>query len=385
MDQELLILEHLGDEYDKYLQAVVPPVFMNSIHLYPTYEEYQEAASSGKFFYGRVANPTVDVAERKIAALEKGKRALIFSSGMAAAAAAVMATCRAGAHIVCMRDVYQPVKHMLDEFCIRRLDMTVTYVEGTDTQELEDAICERTALIILESPATYVFTVVDLQKIAEIAKKHGVKTYIDNTYCTPLFQNPLVFGIDIVMHTMTKYLGGHSDILGGVLVCDDEQLLKNMQDVRQTFGAIMGPMEAWLVIRGMRTLAVRLKQHQETAMEAAKYLENHPKVKKVYYTGLSSHPQHELIQKQMTGHTGLLSLVVDGPPENALKFVDHLKLFGKGCSWGGFESLAIAPFYYTGQEELDFLRVERGFVRLHCGLEGTANLLADLEGALYAL
>ncbi|HJD13591.1 MAG TPA: aminotransferase class I/II-fold pyridoxal phosphate-dependent enzyme [Candidatus Ruminococcus avistercoris] len=384
-EKDLLILERTGENEKLYLNAVTPPVFMNSLHVFDTFEEYHDVNvfEKDQFYYGRASNPTTSIAERKIAQLEHGARAVMFSSGMAAASAAILATCKTGSHIICMIDVYQPVKRFLNEYCIPCLNMQVSYVKGTDIQEIEASIQENTSLIILESPATFIFTVVDLEKVAQIAKKYKVKTYMDNTYCTPLFQKPLDFGIDIVMHTLTKYLGGHSDILGGVLVSKDEELMRKiMNQFREWLGGVIGPMEAWLAIRGMRTLKVRLEQHQKTAQAVAEFLESHPKVKKVYYPGLKSHPQYDLIQKQQKGSSGLLSLELCGSPETALEFVDALQLFRKGCSWGGFESLAMVPLYYASQEELDFLKIGRGLIRMHCGLEGTENLIADIQRAL---
>jgi len=384
-EKDLLILEQYGEDEKSYLNAVVPPVFMNSLHVFDSVEKYRDVDifEKDQFFYGRSSNPTTTIAEQKIAQLEHGSRAVMFSSGMAAASAAIMATCEAGNHIICMKDVYQPVKRLLDNFCIPKLKMTVTYVKGTNLEELESSICPDTSLIILESPATFIFTIVDLEKIAVIAHRYNIKTYIDNTYCTPLFQKPLDYGIDIVMHTLTKYLGGHSDLMGGVLVSKDENLMRMiMGNVREWFGGIIGPMEAWLVIRGMRTLDVRLRRHQETAQAVAEYLENHPKVKKVYYPGLKNHPQYELIKKQQTGNSGLLSLEVEGPLENALKFANYLKIFRKGCSWGGFESLVMAPLYYIDEKEEQFLGISKGIIRMYCGLEGTGNLLADIKQAL---
>lgn len=384
-EKDLLILERTGENEKLYLNAVTPPVFMNSLHVFDTFEEYHDVNvfEKDQFYYGRASNPTTSIAERKIAQLEHGARAVMFSSGMAAASAAILATCKTGSHIICMIDVYQPVKRFLNEYCIPCLNMQVSYVKGTDIQEIEASIQENTSLIILESPATFIFTVVDLEKVAQIAKKYKVKTYMDNTYCTPLFQKPLDFGIDIVMHTLTKYLGGHSDILGGVLVSKDEELMRKiMNQFREWLGGVIGPMEAWLAIRGMRTLKVRLEQHQKTAQAVAEFLESHPKVKKVYYPGLKSHPQYDLIQKQQKGSSGLLSLELCRSPETALEFVDALQLFRKGCSWGGFESLAMLPLYYASQEELDFLKIGRGLIRMHCGLEGTENLIADIQRAL---
>lgn len=389
--EELDILTHFGENPDLYMNAVTPPVFMSSLHVYKTMEEYWDIdsyADEHKYIYGRASNPTTRILEKKIAQLEHGTRAAVFASGMAAATSAIMAACTSGGHIVCMRDCYQPVKRFLNTVAVPRLNMKVTYVKGTSLQEWEDSIQPNTQLFILESPATFVFTVVDLRSIAKLARAKGILTYIDNTCCTPVFQKPLDMGIDIVMHTMSKYIGGHSDLIGGVLVAKDDMLLKRIVcECREWFGGILGPAEAWLAMRGLRTLDARLQMHQKTANSVAEYLENNIKVKKVYYTGLSSHPQADLIKQQQTGHTGLLSFVLDASAEKAIEFVNALRRFGKGCSWGGFESLALLPLYHSLPEELDFLgmQAEKGLIRLHCGLEGAENLLEDLDNAFSVL
>lgn len=388
MNQDLLALTHTGDEYEKYLHAVVPPVFLNSLHVFETFEDYcnVNVFEDDQFIYGRDSNPTVHILERKVAQLENGARGVAFSSGMAACTAAIMGVCKSGSHIICMKDVYQPVKRFLTQVCIPKFQMQVTYVTGTDLEEIEKAVRPSTALMILESPATFVFRVIDIAAVTAIARKHGIKTYMDNTCLTPLFQKPLDLGVDIVMHTMSKYIGGHSDIIGGILVSKDEALMRKiMSEMREWFGGILGPMEGWLAIRGIRTLQARLVQHQATAMEVAAYLEKQDKVKKVNYTGLSSHPQAEIIKKQQKGHTSLMSFELDTSPEKAVEFINNLHYFGKGCSWGGFESLALCPLYKAEQEELDFLGVNRGLIRLYCGLEGTENLLEDLERAFHSL
>ena len=386
-DDDLLTLTHLGDDYSKFYGAVVPPVFMNSLHIFKSSEDFTNFTPfvEDSYMYGRTANPTVLIAEKKIARLENGARAAIFSSGMAAATAAVMATCKTGSHIICIRNAYSPLRRFLDNLCVPNLGMSVTYVTGQDLFEFEEAIKPETSLIILESPASFVFTITDLRGVSDIAKKHGVKTYIDNSYCSPIFQKPLDLGIDISMHTLSKYLGGHSDIIGGVLISKDDELMqKIMREMREWYGGIMGPMEAWLLIRSMRTLIARLDQHQEIAMEVAQFLEKHSKVKQVNYTGLKSHPQADIIAKQQTGHTALMSFLLDAPPEASMKFINGLKIISVGVSWGGFESLALAPLYNATAEELDFLSLQdgRGLIRLYCGLEGSANIIADIEQAL---
>ncbi len=306
----------------------------------------------------------------------------MFSAGMAACAAAILAVCKTGSHIICVRESYGPVQHLLDEFLHEKMDVEVTYVVGKEVEEFEEAIRPETDMIILESPSTLVCNVVDLQAVAKLARRHGIKTYIDNTYSTPVFQKPLDFGIDIVMHTMTKYIGGHSDLIGGVLISKDDGFMKKIMVQRDWFGGVLGPMEAWLAIRGLRTLDVRMQRHYETGMKVAEFLENHPKVERVFYTGLSSHPQYDLARKQQKGECGLLSIEIKGDTKNVETFVDNLKIFEKGCSWGGFESLAIAFTYNWSEEELRFHGLNRNIVRLHCGLEGTENLIEDLKQAL---
>ena len=380
---DLLAMTHVGEDPHKYMKAVTPPVFMTSLHVFDTVKDYFSVdIFKDEYYYGRASNPTVTILEKKMAALEHGSRAVVFSAGMAACAAAILAVCKAGSHIICIRESYGPVQHLLDEFLCKKYEITVTYVEGKTVKEFEDAIRPETDMIILESPSTLVFNVVDLEGVAKLAKEHGIITYIDNTYSTPVFQKPLDMGIDIVMHTMTKYIGGHSDLIGGVLISKDEEFMRKVMVQRDWFGGVLGPMEAWLAIRGLRTLDVRMQRHYETAMEVAKFLEGHPKIKRVFYTGLPSHPQYELARKQQKGECGLMSVEIDGSLEDVETFVDNLKLFEKGASWGGFESLAIAYTYNWSDEELAFHGLTRNIVRLHCGLEGAENLIDDLKQAL---
>lgn len=385
MDQ-LFTLTHGFEDYAGQLGAISPPVYFSSLHVFPTFEEYLKAGAGEDeeaFVYGRVSNPTVRLLERKLAALEGGADALVFSSGMAAATSAILGICQAGDHILCMRDSYRPVHRFMAQVGGPRLNMDISFVQGQDLEEIKNAIRPNTRLFILESPATFVFSVVDLAAIAALCRERGIITYMDNTYATPLHQNPLAFGIDIVMHTLSKYIGGHSDLIGGALIARDGEWIKEMRNgIREWLGGILGPMEAWLAIRGLRSLAARLKAHQHTALQVAEYLERHPKVKRVHYTGLASHPQAELIARQMRGHTGLMSFELNKEPEAAVEMINRLALFGKGCSWGGYESLALCPLYGAPEAELSDAGVSRGLIRIHCGLEGADNLIADLGQAL---
>lgn len=383
-----LILTHYGEEYERYEGAVVPPVYMNSLNVFPRIEDYYSANpldDPHAFVYGRVSNPTVAIAERKIAALEHGAWAALFASGMAAASAAISACCTAGCKVVCVRNAYGPVKNYLERIG-RRAGIRTEYVKGEQLAEFEQAVTDDTALVMLESPSTAIFSLQDIAGVCAIAHRHGARVYIDNTYCTPLYQNPLELGVDLVMHTASKYLGGHSDLIGGVLAGRDEALRREIFPVeRELIGGIIGPMEAWLIIRGMRTMEVRLERHSATALRVAQYLEAHPRVRCVHYPQLESHPQRALARRQQRGSSGLLSFELDGTPEQACAVVDALRLFHIGVSWGGFESLACMPHLHQSEEELALLGGGRGLVRLHCGLETAALLLEDLEQALARL
>jgi cystathionine beta-lyase/cystathionine gamma-synthase len=319
-----MIIAHLGESSDQFFGAVVPPIFMNSLHVHATMEQHFNVKRFEKnnYCYGRESNPTVTIVEQKIAALERGTMALCFSSGMSAITSAIMAVCNAGDPIICIKNIYAPTRRFLSEYCKPKFHISVTYVKGDALDELESAIQENTRLIILESPTSLVFSVCDIAGIAGIARAHGIRTLIDNTYCTPLFQKPLDMGIDLVMHTATKYMGGHSDIIAGVLVSKDTNLIKSIAcNERELYGGILGPMEGWLLLRGLRTLSLRLNAHQAAAMRIAQYLAQNPKVKKVNYPGLVSHPQYKLISKQQKGSSGLLSFELDGTPEQAVKTV----------------------------------------------------------------
>ncbi len=375
-----LIETHYGEEYEHYYNAIVPPVFLNSLNVFPTIDDYYDSDKTDRnvYCYGRVQNPTV-----RIAALEHGEKAFVFSSGMAAATTAVMAVCRTGSHIVCVRNVYGPLKTFLTQYCTEHFQMQVTFVKGDRLEEFEEAITDDTDLV--ESPSSIMMTLQDIQGVAAIAGAHRARIYIDNTYCTPIFQNPLDLGADMVMHTLSKYIGGHSDIIGGVLVAKDKELLAKLSLMRELYGGILGPMEAWLGIRGIRTLEVRLRQHEKTALAVAAYLEKQPRVKKVHYPGLPSFQQYELMQKQQQGNCGLMSFELDGSVEQAKAFCQALRVFKIGVSWGGFESLVTMPFARASEEETAWLGGAQNLIRIHCGLEGEENLIADLEQAFAAL
>ena len=379
-----MITSHYGEEYEKYYNAIVPPIFMNSLNVFKEIDDYFDAKVHDKdtYVYGRVQNPTVRILEDKVAALEHGVAAFAFGSGMAAATTAVLSVIKTGDNIVCIRNAYGPLKNFIEKYCTDHMGTTVTYVKGNEVSDFEETITDNTSLVILESPSSVVFSLQNIEAVCKVAHARGAKVYIDNTFCTPIFSNPLDMGVDIVMHTTSKYMGGHSDVIGGMLSVRDEELANIIVNNRELLGGILGPMEAWLVLRGLRTLSVRVKAHEEIAMKVARYLENHPKIDKVYYTGLESHPQYALAQKQQRGNTGLIAFEIKGSADDAKKVINSFKIFKIGVSWGGFESLACMPHLRQTEEMCQWLGGGRHLIRIHCGLEGVDALIADLDQAL---
>ena len=369
------ICTHYSEDPSRFAGAVTPPIFQSSLF---TECEGNEGDREGRYAYTRVSNPTTEIVENKVAALEQGEAAKCFSSGMGAISAAMMHYLKKDSHVVAVASIYGPAHRFLAEY-MKRFGVEVTFVKGTDTEEIEGAIRENTDLIYLESPSTYLFLVQDLSKIAEIAKRHHAATVIDNTYCTPIFQKPLTFGIDMVVHSASKYLGGHSDIIGGVVIGRKEEIDQIAQSERELFGAVMSPFDSWLMLRGIRTLPVRMKQHMANAMEMAAYFQELPVVKEVIYPWWETHPQYELAKKQMTGASGLMSVVFDLPGEQIKRIVRELEFFHRGPSWGGFESLIST----VGADlEQDNETMKKGLVRLHIGLEGADLLKEDFERAV---
>ena len=369
------ICTHYSEDPSRFAGAVTPPIFQSSLF---TECEGNEGDREGRYAYTRVSNPTTEIVENKVAALEQGEAAKCFSSGMGAISAAMMHYLKKDSHVVAVASIYGPAHRFLAEY-MKRFGVEVTFVKGTDTEEIEGAIRENTDLIYLESPSTYLFLVQDLAKIAEVAKKHHAATVIDNTYCTPIFQKPLTFGIDMVVHSASKYLGGHSDIIGGVVIGRKEEIDQIAQSERELFGAVMSPFDSWLMLRGIRTLPVRMKQHMANAMEMAAYFQELPVVKEVIYPWWETHPQYELAKKQMTGASGLMSVVFDLPGEQIKRIVRELEFFHRGPSWGGFESL-ISPVGADLEQNNETMK--KGLVRLHIGLEGADLLKEDFERAV---
>src|SRR5688500_5030923 len=297
---------HAGDEPSRFLGAPVPPIYQNSLFTVPDAESFfkrGERRPEG-YDYTRVANPTTDVLEAKLAALERTEAARCFGSGMAAVAAAILHGVRAGEHIVAVETAYGPTRQLLTEY-LPRFRIGVTFVPGDDPEQFEAAARPDTRLFYLESPSSLVFRLQDLPAVAQIARQRGVLTVIDNSWASPYFQNPVQFGIDLVLHSATKHLGGHSDLVAGVIMGAREHLDPIRRWEGELLGGILDPFAAWLLLRGIRTLPLRMDRHQQNALAAAQFLEGHPAVARVHYPGLASHPQHGLARRQLRGSSGL--------------------------------------------------------------------------------
>jgi cystathionine beta-lyase/cystathionine gamma-synthase len=374
------LLQHFAEE-EKPHHAVAPPIFHTSLFVYESYAEFSKAQietpGGPPFHYSRVGNPTLDIVERKVAMLERCDACKVFSSGMAAISVAVLSAVNTGAHIVAVDTCYGVSRFMFDDY-LTKFGISTTYVDGLTPESVLDAIRPETTLVYLESPSSLVFRLQDIEAITKGCREKGVTTLFDNSYASPLYQTPAAMGVDIVVHSATKYLGGHSDITAGVVASSKERIDKLIRNEVMIFGSALAPFPAWLMLRGMRTLPLRLKHHEQSANAVAAWLERHAKIERVIHLGLDSYGQKELFCKQMRGSGGLFSFIPKNQNRDAvLGLVDRLKLFQIGVSWGGFESLAVPVLLKPlGWDEETYV------VRLYCGLEEPKDLIKDLEQAL---
>ncbi|HVT11323.1 MAG TPA: aminotransferase class I/II-fold pyridoxal phosphate-dependent enzyme [Fimbriimonadaceae bacterium] len=373
------LLTHRGEE-KKNLHAVVPPIFQVSTFVFDEYDELMhqmlEDPLGPPSHYSRISNPTLDVVEQKLATLEKTEACKLIQTGMGASCLAIMAHVRQGAHVVTLDTCYGPVKTLLKDY-LPKFGVTATFVEGSSVEEWIDAIRPETTMLYLESPSSIIFRLQDIEKITAEAKRRGITTAIDNTYCTPMNSNPATMGVDIVLHSATKYLAGHSDLTAGVICASREFVQRIAREELNLFGSILAPFPAWLLMRGMRTLAVRMRHFEKVGNEVAAFLEGHASVDVVHHVGLPSFPQRDLFLKQMRASSSLLSFEPKTQDKaKVTAFVEALNLFQIGVSWGGHESLVVAlqgqPLGYAEP---------RFCVRLYCGLEDSADLIADIRHA----
>ena len=378
------ILNELGEDRAHYFNAIAPPIIQTSNFTFPSVAVMRAdmAYEYERHFYTRGNNPTVEILRKKLAALEGAEDALVVASGSAAASMAIVANVGQGDHIVSVAKPYSWTNRLLTNL-LPRFRVSTTFVDGTDPANFEQAIQLNTRLIVLESPNSFTFELQDLAAVAELAKRHNIITMVDNSYATPLYQQPIKLGIDITIHSASKYLGGHSDLVAGVICGSNEMMKKIFYGEFMTFGGIVSPMNAWLMIRGLRTLPLRLERSQQSAAQILAFLEQHPKVRHVYYPFSRTHPQYDLARRQMTGCGGLLTLSLNTDRIEAVDaFANALKRFLLGVSWGGHESLVFpaSVTYASGTAEPGDTNFNK--TRLYIGLEDPAILIADLEQAL---
>lgn len=381
------ILTHLGEYREQYFQAVAPPVIQTSNFVFPDLTVFREAFSDEleHHVYSRGNNPTVEILRKKLAALEGTEDALVFSSGVGAVAAAVIGNVQAGDHIVCQKAPYSWTSALLRKF-LPRFGVEHTFVDGTDVANIRAAIRPNTRLLYLESPNTMTFECQDLAACAALAKAHRLVTVIDNSYCSPIYQTPAAFGIDIVVHSGTKYLNGHSDVVVGVLCASRAMVKKIFESELMTLGGIPGPHDAALVIRGLRTLPLRLQRSDESARILIEKLDQHPKLERIWYPFHKSFPQLELARKQMRGCGGLFSVQFKTESRERMEaFVHRLRRFLMAVSWGGHESLIMPSIGFYGIPGKPEPSLPWNFCRFYIGLEDPEWLWEDLEQAMEVL
>ena len=370
---------HAGQEPDPTTGAVMTPIYQTSTYA-------QEALGQHKGFeYARTHNATRAALERNLAALEGGAHGFSFGSGLAATNTLIQ-TLSAGDHVVCGNNTYGGTFRLFDKVW-KRHGLQFSFVDCTDPHGVEAAFTPATKLIWVETPTNPLMQLADIRELSARAHKRGIKVVVDNTFMTPYFQRPLELGADVVMHSVTKYLNGHSDMIGGALITSDEELAAQIRFLQNAAGAVPGPMDCFLCLRGTKTLAVRMKQHDANARELAALLEKHPRVSRVFYPGLASHPQHELAKRQASGFGGMISFIPgDGSLAAGEKVFNRFKLFTRAESLGGVESLVCHPSSMTHASVPRESRLAMGFadglLRLSVGIEDVADLLTDLEEAL---
>jgi cystathionine gamma-synthase len=377
---------HAGEARQKLAHALTEPIVQTATY---TFTDSAEIADhfEGRIEreeYGRYGNPTQRVAEKKIAALEGAEDALLFSSGMAAITTTLFAMLAKGAHVVVTDDAYRRTRQFLHQV-LRRYGVEVSTVPAGDYERMEEAIRQTTRLIFSESPTNPYNRVIDLERLADIGRRHRVKTIIDSTFATPINQRPIEFGIDLVIHSATKYLGGHNDLLAGV-VSGSEDLVSGIRDLQGITGAVVDPFAAYLLIRGLKTLALRVERQNANATRIAEFLASHPKVERVHYPGLPTHPEHEIARRQMKGFGGVVSFEVRGDLAAASRVVDACTIPRIAPSLGGVESLieqpALMSFYELTTEERLQIGIRDNLVRYSVGIEDADDLIADLAQAL---
>ena len=374
---------HIGEEPDFRAGSsgdVVVPV-----HLSTTFARREVQKPTGGYEYSRTGNPTRDALEKRLAALEDASFGLAFASGTAAEATLLLSLLRSGDHIVASDDLYGGTRRLFEDV-LANFKLEFTYVNAREPENVENAVEERTKLFWLETPTNPLLRLCDIEAIAKTGKKRNVVTVVDNTFMSPYFQNPLALGADIVVHSSTKYLGGHSDVIGGAIMLSNEKFHSRIKFNQNAIGAVPSPFDCFLTLRGMKTLALRMERHNSNAQNIAEYLESHARVKKVIYPGLASHPQHKLAKKQMSGFGGMVSFELKGGARDADTFLQRLKIFAIAESLGAVESLVEQPALMTHssipRKEREKTGISDTLIRLSVGIEDVDDLIEDLSQAL---
>ena len=377
---------HAGEERRRYADSITTPIVQSATYTFADSKDIEAYTKGGKarFEYGRYGNPTEQIAQRRLADLEGAEEALLSSSGMSAVTTTLLTLLRSGDHMVITDDAYKKTL----EFCngyIQRFGIECTVVPFGDYEALDRAVRKNTRLILSESPTNPYLNIFDLERLRVIAKKHGVLTLIDSTFATPYNQRPLEWGVDLVIHSCTKYLAGHNDILAGV-VLGRKELIEEIYRLHKAMGGVIYAHCCYLLLRGMKTFALRVERQNRTGQQVAEYLEAHPLIQRVYYPGLPSHPHYEIAKAQMKGYGGVVSFNIKGDLDTAKRFLDHLRLCFIAPSLGGVETLithpALVSYYDKTREERYALGITDTLIRLAVGIEEPEDIIGDLEQAL---
>jgi len=359
------------------------------IHLSSTFARKRVDEPTQGYEYSRTGNPTRYALEKRLAVLEEASFGLAFASGMAAETTLALTLLQAGDHLLAFDDLYGGTRRLFNRVFQQNIKVEVSYVDARDPEKVKESIRENTRLIWLESPTNPLMKLCDIQAIAQIAKRVNILVVVDNTFMSPYFQKPLLFGADLVVHSTTKYLNGHSDSVGGAIMLSSEMIYQQLKFNQNAIGSILSPFDSFLVLRGIKTLAVRMKEHERNAFRIANYLEGHPRVKKVYYPGLRSHPQHGLAKRQASGFGGMLSFEIDGGLGEAERFLENLKIFALAESLGGVESLIEHPAQMTHasipRETREQIGITDSLIRVSVGLENFDDLIEDLDHAFHKI
>lgn len=378
------IINELGEERELYFNAVSPPIIQTSNFAFKKVADLSKAFEDemGGYLYSRGLNPTVDILRKKLAALDGAADCLVFNNGAAAIFAGIFANIKSGDHIVSVKAPYSWVQKMFDVI-LPRFNVTVSYIDGTKIDSWINATQPNTTFYYLESPNSWDFAIQPIKEVADFAKLKGIITLIDNSYCTPLYQKPIELGIDLAMQTATKYIGGHSDTLGGVL-CGKQEMIKKIFDSEyMNIGSGIQPFNAWLLIRGLRTLPARIERITKSTLEVVRFMKQHPKVESILFPFDESFPQYILAKKQMTGACGLFTFVLRTQRrEEIVQFCEALKHIMMAVSWGGHESLVIPKCAGIKTHDFNPDNNEHRYIRMYVGLEEPAYLISDLEQAL---